>query len=116
MTTFRDGSPPSTSAAIGGPAIDEYVRCYSAPGAWRAGVGYYRALFEDIEQNRAHTAKRIQTPVLAIGGEAGLGEMMEQMMRTVADDVTGRVIPNCGHYVPKEAPEHLAEILLRFQN
>jgi pimeloyl-ACP methyl ester carboxylesterase len=39
---------------------------------------------------------------------------MEQMMRTVADDIPGRVIPNCGHYVPEEAPERLAEILLEF--
>jgi pimeloyl-ACP methyl ester carboxylesterase len=100
--------------AIDGPAMDEYVRCYSAPGAWRSGVAYYRALFEDIEQNRRHAAKRIKAPVLTIAGESGLGEMMEQMMRTVAVDVSGRVIPNCGHYVPEEAPEPLAESILKF--
>jgi pimeloyl-ACP methyl ester carboxylesterase len=40
--------------------------------------------------------------------------MMEQMMRTVADDVAGRVIQNCGHYVPEEAPELLADLLRDF--
>jgi uncharacterized protein YqgC (DUF456 family) len=30
--------------------IDEYVRCYSAPGALRAGLSYYRTLFEDVDQ------------------------------------------------------------------
>jgi pimeloyl-ACP methyl ester carboxylesterase len=104
----------SNPAAIDGAAIDEYVRCYSAPGAWRAGLSYYRAIFEASAQNRAHAAKPITTPVLTIAGEAGLGEMMESMLRTVANDVSSRVIPNCGHYVPEEAPEHLAEILLEF--
>jgi pimeloyl-ACP methyl ester carboxylesterase len=107
-------SKSANPAAIDNAALDEYVRCYSAPGAWRAGVAYYRALFEDIAQNRAHASKRIKTPILAIGGDAGLGEMMEQMMRTVADNVTGRVIRNCGHYVPEEVPELLSEILFEF--
>jgi pimeloyl-ACP methyl ester carboxylesterase len=107
-------SKSANPAAIDGTALDEYVRCYSVPGAWRAGVAYYRALFEDIAQNRAHASKRIKTPILAIGGDAGLGEMMEQMMRTVADDVTGRVIENCGHYIPEEVPELLSDLLLDF--
>jgi pimeloyl-ACP methyl ester carboxylesterase len=103
-------------AAIDGAALDEYVRCYSVPGAWRAGMAYYRALFESADQNRAHALKRLKVPVLAIGGEGGLGEMMEKMTRTVADDVRGLVIPNCGHYVPEEAPELLADILVEFLN
>jgi hypothetical protein len=39
---------------------------------------------------------------------------MEQMMRTVADDVTGRVIQNYGHYVPEEAPEPLSDLPFEF--
>jgi pimeloyl-ACP methyl ester carboxylesterase len=101
-------------AAIDAVALDEYVRCYSVPGAWRAGMAYYRAIFQDIEQNRAHAVQRIKMPILAIGGETGLGEMMQRMMQTVADDVTGRVIPNCGHYVPEEAPEVLSDMLVEF--
>jgi pimeloyl-ACP methyl ester carboxylesterase len=55
-------------AAIDSAALEEYVRCYSAPGAWRAGTAYYRALFEDAKQNRAHAFRRIKTPVFANGG------------------------------------------------
>jgi pimeloyl-ACP methyl ester carboxylesterase len=77
-------------------------------------MAYYRAVFQDVEQNRAHALKRIDMPILAIGGDAGLGEMMQQMMQTVADDVTGRVIQNCGHYVPEEAPELLSDLLVEF--
>jgi pimeloyl-ACP methyl ester carboxylesterase len=33
-------------------AVDEYVRCYSAPGAMRAGFEYCRAIWTDIESQR----------------------------------------------------------------
>jgi pimeloyl-ACP methyl ester carboxylesterase len=107
-------SKTANPATIDSVALDEYVRCYSAPGAWRAGMAYYRAIFTSIEQNRAHALKRIETPVLAIGGDRGLGDMMRQTMETVAKNVTGRVIENCGHYVPEEAPERLNDILSDF--
>ena len=104
-------SKTSNPAAIPSTAVNEYVRCYSAPGAWRCGVAYYRALFQDMDQNREHAKTKLQTPVLAIGGEFGLGGMMEQMMRSVATDVTGVIVPDCGHYVPEEAPDFLSERL-----
>jgi len=31
---------------------------------------------------------------------------------TIADDVTGAVVPDCGHFVPEEQPEALAALLL----
>jgi microsomal epoxide hydrolase len=102
-------------AAIEPAALDEYVRCYAAPGGQRGGLGYYRAIFDDIQQNRAHaTGKKLAMPVLAVGGADGLGVLMEQMMRNVADDVTGVVVPECGHYIPEEAPAFLAERVLAF--
>jgi pimeloyl-ACP methyl ester carboxylesterase len=36
------------------------------------------------------------------------------MMRGVADDVPGIVVPDCGHYIPEEAPEFLSEQVLGF--
>jgi pimeloyl-ACP methyl ester carboxylesterase len=101
-------------AAIEPDALDEYIRCFAVPGGQRGGLGYYRAIFDDIRQNREHARRRLAMPVLAIGGSAGLGELMEQMMRSVADDVTGVVFENCGHYVPEEAPAALTERLLAF--
>lgn len=100
--------------AIDAAALDEYVRCYAAPGGLRGGFGYYRAIFDDIVQNRDYAKLNLPMPVLAIGGDAGLGGLMEQMMRGVAADVTGLVIPNCGHYIPEEAPDLLAEQLIAF--
>src|SRR5215208_3152342 len=42
-------------AAITKDDIDEYVSHYSAPGGMRAGFEYYRALFDDIKQNKEYS-------------------------------------------------------------
>lgn len=108
--------------AIDERALDEFVRTYSKPGALRAGFNYYRAIGEDARANAAQLATgfRLPMPVLAVGGGVsyphgrGRGADVEASMRRVATDVRGVVIPECGHFVPEEAPEELARLLLEF--
>ena len=98
--------------------IDEYLRTYREPDALRAGFAFYRNIPQDTADNRALLAsgRRLQMPVLAVGGgraEArGRGSEPEQSLREIAIDVTGSVIPDCGHFVPEEAPAELAAHLL----
>jgi pimeloyl-ACP methyl ester carboxylesterase len=100
--------------------IDEYVRCYSAPGALRAGFEYYRNIPRDQADNRAllDSGFRLQMPVLALGGaraEArGRGEEPLASLRAIATNVQGGALPDCGHFIPEEQPAALAERLLRF--
>jgi len=100
--------------------IEEYVRCYANPGAMRAGFEYYRALPQDKEDNRAllDSGFRLSMPVLALGGartEArGRREEPIESMRAIASDVRGGAIPDCGHFIPEEQPELLADQLFRF--
>ena len=106
--------------AIGEADIDEYVRCYSQPGALRAGFGYYRNIPQDQADNRAILASgfRLNMPVLALGGartEArGRGEEPLESLRMIASNVQGGVIPDCGHFIAEEQPALLAERLLAF--
>jgi pimeloyl-ACP methyl ester carboxylesterase len=95
-------------------AIDEYVRIYAAPGAWTGGLGYYRAIFDSMAQNRSMAATPLPMPVLTIGGERGLGSIMEQSLTGAAADLRGAVIADCGHYVPEEQPLALLDVLLPF--
>lgn len=103
-------------------ALDEFTRTYSQPGALRAGFAYYRALPEDAKANAAQLATgfRLPMPVLAVGGGVsyphgrGRGPDVEASLRRVAADVRGVVIPECGHFVPEEAPETLSGLLLDF--
>jgi hypothetical protein len=94
--------------------IDEYVRCYTAPGAWRAAFEYYRAWFDDVRQNEVHGVTPLEMPVLAIGGAFSSGPFPELSLREVASDVTGRIIEQCGHWIASEQPDELTEALLGF--
>ncbi len=47
------------------PAIDEYLRTYTQPGAMRAGFAYYRALPQDVAANRAPPTLHHPLPVPA---------------------------------------------------
>jgi pimeloyl-ACP methyl ester carboxylesterase len=53
----------------------------------------------------------VEIPVLAIG-EKALGAKVAQMVEAVAKNVTGKVIPACGHFIPEEQP---AEFMRLFQ-
>jgi pimeloyl-ACP methyl ester carboxylesterase len=101
-------------AAISDADVDEYVRCYSAPGAMRAGFEYYRALFQDIEDNRESARTKLPMPVLALGGEHGFAAHAKRSMEALAEDVCGGVVERCGHWIPEERPDVLIEELIRF--
>jgi pimeloyl-ACP methyl ester carboxylesterase len=98
--------------------IAEYVRAYSQPGAMRAGFNFYRNLPRDVEDNRATLAGgfKLPMPVLALGGggSRGRGELVLQSLRLVANNVEGGAIPDCGHFIPEEKPQELADRLKAF--
>ncbi|MFP4625076.1 MAG: alpha/beta fold hydrolase [Natronomonas sp.] len=100
--------------AIGPEDVDEYVRCYSEPGALRAGFNYYRRAYTDAGDVREHAEEPLEMPVLAYGGRRGFGAATRATMETVATDVSGGVIDECGHWIPEERPEFLADELLSF--
>jgi pimeloyl-ACP methyl ester carboxylesterase len=94
--------------------IDEYVRCYTAPGAWHAAFQYYRAWFEDVAQNEIHAATPLEMPVLAVGGAFSSGPFPEHSLNAVAKDVSGCIIDRCGHWIASEQPAALVEELVAF--
>jgi pimeloyl-ACP methyl ester carboxylesterase len=57
---------------------------------------------------------RLTLPVLAIGGARYSGAAPAETMRLAADDVTGVVLDDCGHYVAEEQPARFIEILEEF--
>jgi pimeloyl-ACP methyl ester carboxylesterase len=53
--------------------------------------------------------------VLAVGGEKSTsGRLVEAMMREVAEDVTGVIVPGTAHWVPEENPAAFLDALLAF--
>jgi pimeloyl-ACP methyl ester carboxylesterase len=94
-------------------AIDEYVRCYSMPGGIRSMLAIYRAMLIDAEQNRQAAQRKLDIPVLALGGDAFIGERNESQMRLLARDVTGHVF-HAGHDLAEEVPDEMAALMLPF--
>ena len=94
-------------------AVDEYVRCYSMPGGIRAMLAIYRAMLVDAEQNRQASQRKLDIPVLALGGSAFIGDQNEAQMRFMAHDVTGHVF-NAGHDLAEEVPDEVADVVLPF--
>lgn len=98
--------------AIGEEDLAVYVEAYSRPGAMTAGFHFYRA----VEQNRAfaleHREHRFARPLRVWGGEHATGANFLKSLQACDPAVAGGVIPGCGHYLPEEVPERVAELIL----
>ena len=101
-------------SAISEADIDEYARCYSAPGAMRAGFEYYRAIFADVDHNKENAKTKLKMPVLALGGERGFHVLPLRSMKELAEDVRGGVVERSGHWIAEERPEYLIDQLTTF--
>jgi pimeloyl-ACP methyl ester carboxylesterase len=80
----------------------------------RAGFEYYRAVFEDAEENKEYAKEKLQIPILTIGGEAAIGNYTTTSFQKVANNVTGITLPNTGHFIPEERPNFLTKQILDF--
>jgi pimeloyl-ACP methyl ester carboxylesterase len=98
--------------------ITEYVRTYAQPGAMRAGFNFYRAMQQDVADNRAtlETGFKLPMPTLGLGGGGarGRGELVVESLRRCAKSAEGGAIADCGHFIPEEKPSELAARLREF--
>ncbi|MFB5599719.1 MAG: alpha/beta fold hydrolase [Nitrososphaeraceae archaeon] len=92
----------------------EYIKQYSKPGAMRAGFEFYRAIFEDAEQNKEYGKVKLNIPMLTIGGEAAIGNFTTISFQKVGNNVTGISLPNTGHFIPEERANFLTKQIIEF--
>ncbi len=104
-------------AAFDPAVVAEYVRCFSDPEAIRASCDDYRAAAGiDLRHDAEDCDERIRCPLLVLWGARGfVGRSYDvlALWREKAEDVSGRGLP-CGHFLPEEAPEAVADELSRF--
>jgi pimeloyl-ACP methyl ester carboxylesterase len=50
-------------------------------------------------------ADKIAVPVVALGGEKGLGGKVGEMVAMIAENIEAYTLANCGHFMPEECPE-----------
>ena len=78
--------------------------------AWAYFVSFQQAAKDFAELSQT----KLTMPVLAIGGEKSLGEVLGQQTKLVATDVTVVVLKDTGHWVLEERPKDTTEALRKF--
>ena len=91
-----------------------YAAVYSQPGAMHSAFAQFAAFAIDAEDNKATQRTKLTMPVLAIGGEKSFGALMATSMRNVAENVTGAVVPDAGHWIMEENPAPAVELIRDF--
>ncbi|WP_186065025.1 alpha/beta fold hydrolase [Burkholderia gladioli] len=107
----------ASNQAVFTPAlIDRYARSYSKPHSLHAAFGYYRELNQDVRDNAELSRSKLTMPMLAIGGggHGGLGQFEADQLRRYATQVSGRVLPDCGHWLPEECAAPLNQAVIDF--
>ena len=94
-------------------AIAEYAAQLRQPGHTRASFDYFRPMHADVAETIHHRDTPLTIPVLAIGAEGTLGQMVHDQVVNYANNVTGDIAPT-GHWVAEEDPVYLTARLLDF--
>jgi pimeloyl-ACP methyl ester carboxylesterase len=111
LTWFYEGATAKPKAIT--PAIvDEYLRTFSGNEGVLGSMGVYRAAFTTIDQTEPLIKKKVQCPVVAIGGIKGLGAKVGEGVNLVAAHVESHTLDDCGHFVPEECPTELVQYIL----
>lgn len=96
--------------------LDLYGKSYAKPHSLDASFEYYRVLNQGVQDNQALAKTKITVPMLAIGGggHGGMAAYEAEMLRRYATNVTGKVLPDCGHWLPEECAASLNDAVTTF--
>ena len=91
-----------------------YAAAYARPGRMKAGWAYFVSFNKAAKDFAQLSRTPLTMPVLAIGGEKSLGEVLGAQMKSVARDVTVIVLKNTGHWILEENTRETTEALMKF--
>jgi pimeloyl-ACP methyl ester carboxylesterase len=111
LTWFYEGAAAHPSS-IEPAAVDEVLRTFRGTDGVLGAMGVYRAAFTSIAQTAPLTKNKVRVPVVALGGDRGLGAKVGQMVGMVASALAQETIGDCGHFLPEERPEAVVRHVL----
>ncbi len=95
--------------------LEVYRQNAQQPGALKAMINYYRALFQKhlSVSERQQLGKVLETPTLMIWGEedTALGKELTYGTEELVRDLTLRYLPGVSHWVQQEAPDKVNAIM-----
>jgi pimeloyl-ACP methyl ester carboxylesterase len=96
------------------PVRTQFVEAYTGADALRCAFSHYRAMPTSAAQIAAAAeAGRLTMPTLAIGAHP-VGSALAGQLSPLTDHLTERIIDDCGHIIPLDRPEALAQLLTSF--
>lgn len=99
-------------AAFDDAEVDHYAAALATEGALRASLAYYRDAAESARKNhQALERQHLKLPVLGISSSHGSIPDMAASISPWADNISGIVVPEAGHFIPDEQPEAVASAL-----
>ncbi len=92
-----------------------YAALYARPHAMHDAFEQFGAFNQDAIDNKALLAKgKLAMPVLAIGAEKSFGTGQADLLRFVATNVTGAIVPHSGHWIMEENPQATIQLVTEF--
>ena len=113
LTWFYEGDHVINHATFSPMVINEYLRSFAGVEGVLGSMGIYRAAFTSISQTEPLMATKIALPVVALGGESGLGDKVGDMVAMVAENVEAHTLTGCGHFMPEERPQFVIDQILK---
>lgn len=93
---------------------DYYAQFYRRPDGVRGALSHFAALPRDASVNAGLARRRLDAPVLAMGGAHALGARVATHFRSLAASVTELVVDGAGHWLLDEQPEAVVGAVRRF--
>jgi pimeloyl-ACP methyl ester carboxylesterase len=95
---------------------EHYAKLYAQPHAMHDAFEQFGAFNQDAIDNKALLAKvgKLNMPVLALGAEKSLGAGEAEILRFVASNVTGGIVPDSGHWIMEENPQATIKLVTEF--
>lgn len=95
--------------------LDHYAAAIAVDSGLRASLAYYRGAAESARKNREALKRRhLTVPILGISSSHGSVPDMAASLSPWADNTTGIVVPDAGHFIPDEQPEAIAAAIADF--
>jgi pimeloyl-ACP methyl ester carboxylesterase len=95
---------------------EHYAKLYAQPHAMHDAFEQFGAFNQDAIDNKALLAKvgKLNMPVLALGAEKSLGAGEAEILRFVASNVAGGIVPDSGHWIMEENPQATIKLVTEF--
>jgi pimeloyl-ACP methyl ester carboxylesterase len=94
--------------------VDEFVRAYAQSGGTKGAFHWFGAFDQDAKDNVELMKKKLKIPVMTLGSDHFSAPFLADHTRLVAENVTGVVITNSGHWIVQEQTDQVLKAMKDF--